>query len=228
MSTPQRTVLTQGMTRPAIFAAAASIMLVAVSLDQVVPGGPERPARGFLADLRCDRAHRSAVPRLCVWAERSPDVGQAPPWLPGRLPGPRGPLRRRHRPVARRVEHAYWAQPAAGRRGRRDRSTGLTALPVPAIASAPCSSAQRSTTPWLPGTSGSLVFICLFFFLISVFISSSLTVVRGYARYAVEERRDLRAEVSRLSAQLARAAEGDLAVSPLRGRQPARGARRAQ
>ena len=206
------TVLTQGMTRPVILAAAAASALVAITLDQLVPGAPHRSTLDFwlVAGLIVLSALVFYV--FAFWAERSPAVAQhrrgfqvvylslAVPfvgaiaqWLGG-------------------VQHAYWASlmiiVVAGGIGLPTR----TALPVPALASAAVLVGAAVDGSFVAANAGSLAFICLLFFLISTFISSSLTVVRGYARFAVEERRDLRAEVSRLSAQLARAAQGDLAV----------------
>ncbi|MCU1588242.1 MAG: methyl-accepting chemotaxis sensory transducer, partial [Frankiales bacterium] len=212
MSTPRRAVLTQGMTRPAIFAAAAGILLVSVSLDQLVPGAPHRSARDFWL-IGCAIALTALVfHAFAYWAERSPDVAKHRRGFQVVYLGLAVPCVGAVAQSLGGVEHAYWASlmlvVVAGGIGL----PVVTALPVPAMASAAVLIGAAVDDSLVARNVGSLTFICLFFFLISVFISSSLTVVRGYARYAVEERRDLRAEVSRLSAQLARAAEGDLAV----------------
>ena len=207
------TVLTQGMTRPAILAGAAGAVLVAITLDQFVPGATHRSTSDYAMICGLTALTALLFYGFAFWAATDetvakhrrgfqvvylgcavPFVGAVAQWLGG-------------------VEHAYWASlllvVVAGGIGLPTR----TALPVPALASAAVLVGAALDDSFVAANVGSLTFICLFFFLISVFISSSLTVVRGYARFAVEERRDLRAEVSRLSAQLARAAEGDLAVS---------------
>jgi methyl-accepting chemotaxis protein len=206
-------VLTQGMTRPAIVGAAASVALVAVTLDQLVPGAPHRSSLRY--GLVCGAIALTAVAfhAFAFWAERSPDVAAHRRGFQVIYLGLAVPAVGAVAQVLGGVQHAYWASlllvvVAAG--------IGLpvkTALPVPAMASAAVLVGAWVDGSMVAANVGSLTFACLFFFLIQVFISSSLTVVRGYARYAVEERRDLRAEVSRLSAQLARAAEGDLAVA---------------
>ena len=212
-ATSRRAVKTQGMARPAILASAAALTLLAVSLDQLVPGGTRRSAATYAVAVGLIVGTAVAFYVFALWAERSDAVahhrrgfqvvylGLAVPFLGGVAEALGG------------IEHAYWASlllavVAAG--------LGLptySALPVPALASLAVLVGAIADGSFDAAHVGDLAFACLFFILMSVFVSSSVTVVRGYARYAVEERRVLRAEVSRLSAQLARAAEGDLSVS---------------
>ena len=71
MSTPRRPVLTQGMTRPLTLAAAAGITLVAITLDQLVPGGPERSTRTF-GLVAVHGPHRGRVLRLRALGRAQP------------------------------------------------------------------------------------------------------------------------------------------------------------
>jgi methyl-accepting chemotaxis protein len=212
MTSPRRPVLTIGMARPGVLAASAGVLGIAITLDQVVPGGPQRSTAAYTGALVGVVVAALAFYGFALWAERSPDVaahrrgfqvvylGLAVPVIGGIAQALGG------------IDHAYWASlllvvVAAG--------IGLpvyNALPVPALASVALLAGAAIDGSLVADNVGALTFGCLFFFLISVFLSSSLAVVRSYARFAVEERVHLREEVARLSAQLARAAEGDLSV----------------
>jgi methyl-accepting chemotaxis protein len=213
MSAQRATVKTQGMARPAVLAAAAGAVLVAVTIDQLVPGGPRRSSAAYAVAMTMTVVTASAFWAFALWAERSDAVAQHRRGFQVIYLGLAIPVVGVVAQVLGGIEHAYWASlllmVVAGGLGLPTRS----ALPVPALASAAILGGAAVDGSLTAANAGSLTFACLLFFLISTFISSSLTVVRGYARFAVQERRDLRAEVGRLSAQLARAAEGDLAVS---------------
>jgi methyl-accepting chemotaxis protein len=205
-------VLTIGMARPWLLASAAAVVAAAATVDQAVPDGPQRSTPVFAGVVAGAFLAAGVFYVFALWAERSPDVaahrrgfqivylGLAVPVIGAIVQGLGG------------VENAYWASlllvvVAAG--------IGLpvrTALPVPGLAAVALVVGAAVDGTLDADHAGELTFGCLFFFLISVFLSSSLSVVRGYARYAVQERIQLREEVARLSAQLARAAEGDLSV----------------
>jgi methyl-accepting chemotaxis protein len=201
------------MARPVILAAAAAAVMVGLTLDQIVPGGPRRSTISYAVLMGVAASAAFIFYVFALWAERSDAVAQHRRGFQVIYLGSAVPFVGVVAQVAGGIEHAYWASlllvvVAAG--------LGLpttTALPVPALASVAVLVGAAVDGSLVAANAGSLAFVCLFFFLISTFISSTLTVVRSYARFHVQEREDLRAEVSRLSAQLARAAEGDLAVS---------------
>ncbi|MFN2538406.1 MAG: HAMP domain-containing protein, partial [Mycobacteriales bacterium] len=205
------------MARPGVLAGAAAALALAMTLDQVVPGGPQRPTTTYVAALGAVVAAAVVFYLFALWAERSEAVARHRRGFQVVYLGLAVPVVGGVAQALGGIEHAYWASlllvvVAAG--------IGLpvrTALPVPALAGVALLVGAAVDGSLVSANVGSLSFACLFFFLISVFLSSSLSVVRGYARFAVQERFELREEVARLSAQLARAAEGDLTVRRAEG-----------
>ena len=206
-------VRTQGIARPGILAAAAAMPLVAASLDQVVPGGPARSVLAYSVAMGVVVVAALMFQGVAAWAERSELVARNRRSFQVVYLSSAIPVQAVVSQLLGGVEHAYWAgllvMVIAAALGLPWRSAmpvaGLAAVAV--IVGALVDGSLKATNV------GSLAFVCLFFLFTSFFISTSTSVVRAYARAAVTERRDLRAEVSRLSAQLARAADGDLAVS---------------
>ena len=206
-------VKTQGIARPGLLAAAAAMPLLAASLDQVVPGGPPRSVLAYSLAMGVVVVAALVFHGLAAWAERTDLVASNRRTFQVVYLGSAIPFQAVVSQLLGGVEHVYWAgllvMVIAAALGLPWRS----ALPVAALAAVAVVAGAFVDGSFNASNIGSLTFICLLFFFTSFFISSSTSVVRSYARAAVSERRDLRAEVSRLSAQLARAAEGDLAVS---------------
>jgi methyl-accepting chemotaxis protein len=200
------------MARPGVLASAAGALALPITLDQVVPGGPHRSTSLYAGALAAIAGAALLFYAFALWAERSDAVARHRRGFQVVYLGLAVPVVGAVAQALGGVEHAYWASlllvvVAAG--------IGLpvrTALPVPALAAVALVVGAAVDGSLVAANVGALTFGCLFFFLISVFLSSSLSVVRGYARYAVHERLALREEVARLSAQLATAAEGDLSV----------------
>ncbi len=206
-------VKTQGIARPGILAAAAAMPLIGATLDQVVPGGPARSVLAYALAMGVVVVAAVLFHAVAVWAERSELVAQHRRGFQVVYLGSVIPFQAVVTRLLDGVEHAYWAGLLVVVIAAALGLPWQSSLPVAGMASVGLLGAAFDDGDFTRSNVGSLVFICLFFIFTSFFISSSTSVVRSYARGAVEERRDLRAEVSRLSAQLARAAEGDLAVS---------------
>ncbi|MCW2715407.1 MAG: methyl-accepting chemotaxis sensory transducer [Frankiales bacterium] len=206
-------VKTQGIARPGILAAAAAMPLIGATLDQVVPGGPARSGLAYALAMGVVVVAAALFQGVALWAERSAAVARNRRSFQVLYLGSAIPFQAVVSQLLGGVEHAYWAGLLVLVIAAALGLPWSCALPVAALASIALLGGALVDGSLDAANVGSLAFICLLFFFSSFFISTSTSVVRSYARGAVEERRDLRAEVSRLSAQLARAAEGDLAVS---------------
>src|SRR4051794_2153845 len=74
MTTQRRPVLTIGMARPGGRGAPARGLRLAITLDQVVPGGPQRSTAAYTSALVGVVLAALVFYGFALWAERSPDV----------------------------------------------------------------------------------------------------------------------------------------------------------